>query len=109
MDMQHEKLVIAVLQGDDYPEVVKALNDKGFYVTLLNSSGGFLKKRNMTVMIGLEEERLEEALTILKTHAGERAETTFHTGEMSMAATPVRVRKGGVTFFVVNVERGEKH
>ena len=39
------KLILAVLQGDDYHEVVYQLNQKGYYATLLHSSGGFLKKR----------------------------------------------------------------
>ena len=46
------KLILAVLQGDDYHEVVSQLNQNGYYATLLHSSGGFLKKRSMTIMIG---------------------------------------------------------
>ena len=37
------KLILAILQGDDYNEVIKTLNEKGFSVTVLNSSGGFQK------------------------------------------------------------------
>ena len=48
------KLILAVLQGDDYHEVVYQLNQNGYYATLLHSSGGFLKKRSMTIMIGVE-------------------------------------------------------
>ena len=107
--MRTEKLVIAVLQGDDYPDVVKHLTDSGFYVTLLNSSGGFLRKKNMTVMIGLENDRLEEALEILRTCAGGRVETVFQPGGVGMNAVPTRVPKGGVTAFVVPVERCEKY
>lgn len=61
-----KKLVFAILQGDDYEQVVRELNKNGFYVTLLNSVGGFLKKRSVTIMIGVEEVRLEELLDILK-------------------------------------------
>ena len=49
-----KKLVFAILQGDDYEQVVRELNKNGFYVTLLNSVGGFLKKRSVTIMIGVE-------------------------------------------------------
>ena len=61
-----KKLVFAILQGDDYEQVVRELNKNGFYVTLLNSVGGFLKKRSVTIMIGVEEVRLEELLDILR-------------------------------------------
>ena len=47
------KLIFAVLQGDDYSETVYALNQHGISVTMLNSTGGFLKKRSVTVMIGV--------------------------------------------------------
>ena len=40
-----EKLMIAVLQGEDYSEAIEELNGKGFYVTILNSKGGFLRKK----------------------------------------------------------------
>ena len=55
------KMILAVLQGDDYNSVVNALNQAGFFVTLLHSSGGFLKRRSVTVMIGVDATRLDEA------------------------------------------------
>lgn len=55
-----DKLVFAVLQGDDYSEVVYALNQEGISVTMLNSTGGFLKRKSVTVMIGVEHDRLNE-------------------------------------------------
>ena len=74
-----KKLVFAILQGDDYEQVVRELNKNGFYVTLLNSVGGFLKKRSVTIMIGLDEARLEDLLGILREEAGERIETVYQT------------------------------
>ena len=43
-----DKLILTVLQGDDYDEVVDTLNQNGFFVTTLYSTGGFLKKRSVT-------------------------------------------------------------
>ena len=56
------KLVLAVLQGSDSDNTIRNLNERGFMVTVLSSTGGFLKKKSTTVMIGVEEDRLEEAL-----------------------------------------------
>ena len=56
------KLVLAVLQGSDSDNTIRNLNEHGFMVTLLSSTGGFLKKKSTTVMIGVEAERLEEAM-----------------------------------------------
>ena len=39
------KLVLAVLQGSDSDNTIRNLNERGFMVTVLSSTGGFLKKR----------------------------------------------------------------
>ncbi len=67
------KMVLAVLQGADYNSVVNVLNQAGFFATLLHSSAGFLKRRSVTVMTGVDAARLNEALSILKERAGQRA------------------------------------
>ena len=107
-----KKLVFAILQGDDYEQVVRELNKNGFYVTLLNSVGGFLKKRSVTIMIGLEEARLEDLLAILKEEAGERIETVYQTpavtgGPMMVIppTIPMDVNCGGVTIFVLDMDQ----
>ena len=46
------KLVLAVLQGSDSDNTIRNLNERGFMVTVLSSTGGFLKKKSTTVMIG---------------------------------------------------------
>lgn len=104
MKVNCDKLVMAVLQGDDYPDVVRDLNEHGFYVTLLNSSGGFLKKRSVTIIIGLEKGRLDDALGILKHHAGERMEASFQPGGVGMSAVPIQIRKGGIVYFILNID-----
>ena len=59
------KLVLAVLQGSDSDNTIRNLNERGFMVTVLSSTGGFLKKKSTTVMIGVEEDRLEEAMEVM--------------------------------------------
>lgn len=72
-----EELIVAVLQGEDYSEVIEELNGKGFYVTILNSTGGFLRKKSVTVMIGVKSKDLDEAIEVLK-HYGKRIEMEYH-------------------------------
>lgn len=112
MEIRCEKMIIAVLSGDTAADILQDLNENRFYATVLNSSGGFLRRKSVTLMIGLEESRLEEALQLLKNHAGTRMETTFLTapgGASGFPAVPVKVQTGGVTVFVLNVERCEKY
>ena len=70
MERHSGKLVLAILQGEDYEDTVYELNQNGFFVTMLSSTGGFLKKHSTTIMIGVEEPRLDEVLDILKRRAG---------------------------------------
>ncbi|MGI5976124.1 MAG: cyclic-di-AMP receptor [Candidatus Limivicinus sp.] len=106
-----DKMVIAVIQNDDYRDVVEDLNAHGFYVTVLNSSGGFLKKPSATIMMGLNHENLENALTILKAY-GKRTEVEYKPAASAlgmtldpipMAPVPFTVSCGGIVIFVLDV------
>lgn len=48
-----DKMIFAVLQGDDYRVAIENLNTKGFYAMVLHSTGGFLKKRSVTLMLSI--------------------------------------------------------
>ena len=103
------KLVLAVLQGSDSDNTIRNLNERGFMVTVLSSTGGFLKKKSTTVMIGVEEDRLEEALDVLQKYAGHRKETVYQSvtmphGEMSaVPPVPMEVMAGGAAVFIVSL------
>ena len=107
------KMILAVLQGDDYNSVVNALNQAGFFVTLLQSSGGFLKRRSVTVMIGVDATRLDEALAILKERAGQRKEEIYQSynlpGSGQLPIYSAVVPCGGVTVFILDIQRIEKY
>ena len=62
--MEHNKMILAIVRGEDHYDTVHALNEKGFYVTVLSTSGGFLRQKNTTLMICTDETRVEEALAI---------------------------------------------
>ena len=110
------KLVLAVLQGDDYADTVSELNHSGFFVTLLSTTGGFLRKKSTTVMIGVPNEKLDEVLEILKHCAGHRKQTVYHqsaamqhSGRMpSVPLVPMTVDAGGVTVFIMDLQSIEK-
>lgn len=117
MDMQNNKLVLAVLQEDDYESTVAALNEHGYFVTKLSSSGGFLKKKNITILVGVDAPRYVELLDLLKGRAGKRLKTVFSapslfpgsSPEAAMSSSvPVQVETGGVTIFTMSLEGLEK-
>ena len=75
--MAKKKLVIAILQEDDYDTTLSSLIAHHIFVTKLSSSGGFLRKKNITIMIGVEAEQLDTVLQILKECAGHRKEIVY--------------------------------
>ena len=110
-----DKMIFAIIQNDDYRRIVEDLNEHGFYVTVLNSSGGFLKKPNATIMIGLHHDYLDEALELLKRY-GKRTEMEYKVSASTMGSavsplsvTPVAipVQCGGIVLFVLDVAQYE--
>ena len=111
-----KKLILAVLQGDDYADTVDELNRSGFFATVLSSTGGFLKKRSVTLMIGVEERQVQAVLDILKQCAGRRQQMTY--SDLSMSAggpspslpmMPVQMNVGGVVVFVMDLDDLKKY
>ena len=108
------KLVLAVLQGSDSDNTSRNLNEHGFMVTLLSSTGGFLKKKSTTVMIGVEADRLEEAMEILQKFAGHRKEMVYQNvtmphGDMtSVPPVPMEVMAGGAAVFILDLDEIRK-
>ena len=107
------KLVIAVVQGEDTAQTVQALSAAGISVTKMASSGGFLQQGNATLMIGVDDDKVEAALDLIRENCRERSQymtpmpPMVEPGEFFMPY-PVEVQVGGATVFVVDVERFEK-
>ena len=111
-----KKLILAVIQGDDYADTVDDLNRSGFFATVLSSTGGFLKKRSMTLMIGVESHQVQGVLDILKQCAGRRQQMTYSNLSMSAGGPnpsipmmPVQMSVGGVVVFIMDLEDIQKY
>lgn len=104
------KLVIAIVNRDDANAVTQGLSKKGYYSTKLASTGGFLLAGNVTVLVGVEEEKVQHVIDIIREHSHSRKQMIPTTTELGMdyiSAMPVEVTVGGATVFVVDVERFE--
>ncbi len=82
----------------------------GLTVIRLASSGAFLGRRNVTLMVGLPPEQLEEAVKAIHQHCHQRVEyvsTPLEGAPMPIPlATPITV--GGATVFTLEVDRFEE-
>ncbi|NMM61642.1 hypothetical protein HBE96_02815 [Clostridium sp. P21] len=104
------KLVIAIVQDDDSGDLVEVLMESGFRVTRLATTGGFLKAGNTTLMIGVEEERVNKVISqieeICKTRQQVVATPSPVAGSTGVYVPyPVEVEVGGATIFVVDVDK----
>lgn len=105
------KMLLAIINSDDAHSVMNHLMEDGFQITKLATTGGFLRAGNVTILVGLEDERLEGAMNIIRKYSNTRKQiipTTANLGVGFHPAMPVEVTVGGATVFVLNVEQFEK-
>jgi uncharacterized protein YaaQ len=84
------KMIVAVLKDSDDDAVTQGLTTEGFRVTRVASTGGFFKKGTVTLLVGVDDEKVDAAITVM------REKTTLVSGEKRC------------TVFVVPVERFEQ-
>lgn len=105
------KMLLAIINSDDAHSVMNHLMEAGFQITKLATTGGFLRAGNVTILIGLEDSRLDEAMDLIRKYSNTRKQiipTTANLGIGFHPAMPVEVTVGGATVFVLNVEQFEK-
>lgn len=103
------KLIIAVIQDKDSSRLVDALGEENFQTTKLATTGGFLKEGNTTLMIGCENEYVDEALKVIKDNCSQREQMVAPISPMggnadSYIPKPVKVEVGGAVVFILPIE-----
>jgi len=104
------RLLFAVIQSQDVPRASRALDKAGLSVTELSGVGGFLGRRNVTLLVGLGENQEEMAVNLINENCHQRVEyvsTPLEGAPLPIpVATPITV--GGATVFTFVVERYEE-
>ncbi len=103
------KLIMAIVNNDDGPMITAQLNKRGVYTTKIASTGGFLSAGNMTFISGVEDEKVDEVIGIIKDYSRKRTQTvpTISTAAAGVGSSMIgtaEVLVGGGTIFVLNVE-----
>ena len=105
------KLILAIISHDDAHSVIQRLTQGGYAVTKLATTGGFLQVGNVTVLMGVSEDRVQGALDIIGKYSNSRKQMMPTATEMGLgfySAMPVEVTVGGATVFVLNVDQFQK-
>ena len=103
-------LMTAVLQEQDIDLAMRALSQLNIPLVHLASAGGFLGRRNATVLIGLPDGLEATVIQVLQDSCRQRVEYLAIPLEGSPLPmpTPVPVTVGGATIFTLPVERFEE-
>lgn len=102
------KLIIAIVQDEDSGILIDELMQEDFRVTKLASTGGFLKSGNTTLLLGLDDERVEQCLEIINKYSKKR-QVTSTLMNLSMQGDgympyPLEVTVGGANIFILDVK-----
>ena len=104
------KLIITIVQDDDAGDLLDVLTDKGYRVTKLATTGGFLRAGNTTLMIGVEESQVDTVLSSIEEVCRTREQVVTSPSPVAGSTGvyvpyPVEVEVGGATIFVVDVDK----
>ncbi|MGI6005073.1 MAG: cyclic-di-AMP receptor [Christensenellales bacterium] len=107
------KLLIAIVQDEDSQKLMNALTKEKYSVTKLATTGGFLRVGNTTMIMGVEDDKVEDAIHIIESVCKSRSQMVPGpspiTGTMgTFIPYPIEVTVGGATVFVLDVEQFRK-
>lgn len=102
-------LMAIVVHDRDMEAAAHALAEQGISVTRVLSTGGFLRQRNHTLLLGMPENTIEKVVNVLERYCRHRVEylPPNLAGTEIPLGTPKRIEVKGATVFVIDVERAE--
>ncbi len=89
------KLIIAIIQNEYIKNILYKLMDENIRTTKLASTGGFLKSGNTTLLIGVEEDRLDDVVQIIEENCESK----------KVKAGDGAVEVGGANLFILDMDR----
>ena len=105
-------LLFAIVQDQDVERAQNALEKINLTPSILPSIGGFLGRRNNTLLIGCAEAQFSEVVRILQENCRQRIEyMALPIDNTQMAVpmvTPMPITVGGATVFSFDVEHQEE-
>jgi uncharacterized protein YaaQ len=105
------KMITAIVNRKDAGEVCDALTEGGFAYTKMATTGGFLRAGNTTLLMGVEDDKVDEAIEVIRQHSARRMEpmpTVVTAGVPAFGYYKTEVMVGGAMVFVTAIERYEK-
>ena len=60
------KMIIAIVKDSETDKISQSLLSAKFRVTKLATTGGFLREGATTLMVGVEDDKVEDALSVIR-------------------------------------------
>ena len=107
------KLIIAIVQDEDASRLISSLMNEGYSATKLATTGGFLRSGNTTLLLGVDDNKFDGAMSVIEKVCKSRKQIATSPSPMAgstgvYAPYPIEVMVGGATIFVLNVEQFTK-
>lgn len=93
------QMVVSIVGADDAEPVTRALIAARYRVTRMNTAGGFFRRGNVTLLIGVEESEVDDVLRVIDTSVRQREQANPVESGMPMY---------GATVFVLDAARFER-
>ncbi len=103
-------LMIAVVQAQDADSSYETLKAMGVSCQRLASVGGFLGRKNVTLLIGLPHERQDVVMAALQENCRQRVEyiaVPLESAPLPLP-TPTPITVGGATIFSLDIDHFEE-
>ncbi len=103
-----DRMAIAIVDGSQARRLLDALREADFRVTVVDAIGGFFHEAMVTLIVGMEHERLDAFFRIVEAHCPRRRRyVSLNVVPSAPPAAPMMIEAsvGGATVFVVPVER----
>ncbi len=89
------KLAIAIIQDEFTNKVMKAFMSEKIRATKLSSTGGFLKSGNTTLLIGIEDDKADYVIDIIRSQCQSKK---VKDGESEVTV-------GGANIFIMDIDK----
>lgn len=100
------KLMLIIVNKDDEGILSRQLRDNGYYLTKIATAGGFLNQGNVTLLVGVDNDRVDGVLEIVKEYSKKRVvkiPIIPPVETMTLQQNYQEITVGGVTVFVLDV------
>ncbi len=97
-------MVVAIVHHDDGGGMVDALLKTGYRATRLQSSGGFLKKSNATILVGVDDDAVDDVISVIRANSKSRTQAV----DPGSSGKARKVDLRAAIVFVVPIERFER-